>query len=462
MGGITVNTTQELDDLRHGKFHVDCPRMILKPASGEGRQFAGGGFIELGDGGRLLGRLVSPDPYPIDELARSLNLQAGTLIGDEELYHLECQDLSGRFWRSRDVMIGVNGGPHGFTVGFHPQQIRAEGPSIITKSRRTVLLYFDTNAQFPTNAKTKVEEQRADRPVTRSWSADTARVEWDDLTMYVTRDSEGLEVEIIGDRADDEVAHCVIHALEFVLNAPMTPLCVIIHAGDVEETRVFDRVHCDTRGPFGPHIGVRSRKYADDYWSACTLYERFLRQHMGEERAPLHGFVSAVHHARQSRDFETMCLTLGVKLESLVRTWLPHVVDHEVTTDDKNKLRDAIQNAGATLPVRDRALGLVANVLDAFPARRALRKLAAEGVIVKDAVAAWDALRRPTAHGDSIDLSQASLEACGKLWSAFQRTVLHLIGYAGHITDYGALGYPTVDFGRRADDADVEGSAELH
>ncbi len=458
-----MNTTQELGGLRRGKFHLDCPRMILKPANGVGREFAGGGFIELGDDGKLLGRLVSPDPYPIEELVRSWNQQAGTLIGDEELYHLECQDLSGRLWRSRDLTIGVNGGPHGFTVGFHPQQIRAEGPSVITKSRRTVLLYFDTNAQFPTNAQTTVEERRADRPVTKSWSANTARVEWDGLTMYVTQDAEGLEVEVIGDRADDDVAHRVVHALEFVFNAPLTPLCVIIQAGDVEETRVFDRVHCDTRGPFGPHIGMLSRQHADDYWSAFTLYERFLGEHFGKECSPLHGFVSAVHHARQSRDFETMCLTLGVKLESLVRTWLPHLVDRGVPDEEKARLLQAIQGAaGVSAPVRDRALGLVDKVLDQFPVRKAMKRLARERVIETDAIGAWNALRLTTAHGDSVDLSQATLEACGKLWSAFQRTVLHLIGYVGRITDYGAVGYPTVDFGRRADESGSEGSAELH
>lgn len=95
--------------------------------------------------------------------------------------------------------------------------------------------------------------------------------------------------------------------------------------------------------------------------------------------------------------------------------------------------------------IKERLLGAIKGWRQASPGG-VLRQLVDRGVVSTDQFAAWRRIRNRAAHAASFPLDDETVRDCDLVLTAAHRILFDVLGYEGAYTDYGAIGWPIINY----------------
>jgi hypothetical protein len=190
----------------------------------------------------------------------------------------------------------------------------------------------------------------------------------------------------------------------------------------------------------------RSIFYPKDFWQLFALYLRHvIRSADSEHYSPLSAQLRALINSA-TQDLTVLGLLVSVAVEGVLNL---EFADQGKPTEEFVSAVDATKKVLARLrcvsePLRARATG----ALEQMKTPRAsdkLKDLVAAGLITKDMVDSWAALRNASAHATidptSFD-TQKLWSKCLAVYALLNLLVFKAIGYSGEFTDYSAYNWP--------------------
>lgn len=146
---------------------------------------------------------------------------------------------------------------------------------------------------------------------------------------------------------------------------------------------------------------------------------------------------------------EARCLTLSVAIEGLVDDFFQSIkVDSEISKKEVADIKSKLKELSLSAEKNDRINNLI-DILRQVRVKDRLYKLGKNGLIAKELIDAWDAVRNKAAHGKlsiNDDNFQEYYDYYNKMIVLFYHLVFLIIGYTGEYTDYSTYGFPARNF----------------
>lgn len=444
----------EIDDLKHGSWLIDCARLELKQRGPKGTTYSGPGSLRQDAERQLVYKIYATCPDDFQTFWHNDLGVAGSVVPEHVFYDLTATDSKGREWHSERILPGVAnlGNSKDIVVegrvdslscwGEIPEEIRADGCKLS-------FVVFDT-ARIPTNARTSEHRHVAGWSRSHRYHLDAWRFRAAGLEFLLSNDrNDRLQIHVATDSADlpPFIEERVLEALFFVLGHPLYPTITQQRIGQQtsctlssHRTHLFGVRHKPPLNiiPFshpktGKHTTEPYRKLFDKYLAYTLPYKK--RQH------PLWGQLNAVYEASAGTFINSQALTLAVAIESILGSEFPDL--GKPSTRECKEIDAAIKywdawNGGTDL--KKRIEGSIRS-LKLSRADDKMRVLAKRGAITAEAAKAWHNLRNANVHAYQRPSGHLR-QLLGIVQTLFYQLVFYAIGYRGYYRDYGTLGQP--------------------
>jgi hypothetical protein len=444
----------EIDDLKHGSWFIDCARLELKQRGPKGIIYFGPGCLRQDAEKQLVYKIYATCPDDLETLWHNDLGVAGSVVPEHAFYDLTASDSKGREWHSERILPGAtNWGDSKELVvegrvdslicrGEIPEEIRANGCSLSYD-------VFDS-VKIPTNARTSEHRHVAGWSRSHRYDLDSWRFRAAGLRFLLSNSrTVHLQIHVATDSRDFPLylEERVLEALFFVLGHPLYP--TITHQRIGQQTRCTLSSHRShlfgvrhkpplniihlSHPKTGKHTTEPYRKLFHKYLVYTLPYKK--RQH------PLWGQLNAAYEASAGTFINSQALTLAVAIESILGSEFPGL--GKPSTTECKKIDTAIKywdawNGGADL--KKRIEGSIRQLKQSRAGDK-MRVLAKRGAITAEAAKAWHKLRNANVHAYQRPSGHLR-QLLGIVQTLFYQLVFYAIGYHGHYHDYGTLGWP--------------------
>jgi len=453
--GRSVELTEdEIENLKHGSWMIDCARLELKQRGHECPTYTGPGSLRQDGERQLVYKIYATGPDKFQTFWHDESKPPGTVLTEHAYYDLAATDSKGREWHSERILPGVtNWGDSKELVvegrvdslscqGEIPEEIRVDGCGLS-------FVVFDT-VRIPTNAHTSEHRHVADWSRSHRYHLNAWRFRAAGLRFLLSNDrNDRLEINFATDSADFPLylEERVLEALFFVLGRPLYPT--------ITSRRIGQQTSC-TLSSHRPHLfGVRHqpplniihfshpktgkltaepyRKLFDKYLAYTLPYKK--RQH------PLWGQLNAAYEASAGTFINSQALTLAVAIESILGSEFPDL--GKPSTTECEEIDAAIKYWDAwngTPGLKERIEGSIRQLKQSRAGDK-MRVLAKRGAITAEAAKAWQKLRNANVHAYQRPSGHLR-QLLSIVQTLFYQLVFYAIGYRGCYHDYGTLGWP--------------------
>jgi hypothetical protein len=328
----------EIDDLKHGSWVIDCARLELRQRGPKGTTYSGPGSLRQDAERQLVYKIYSTGSDDFQTLWHNDLGVAGSVVPEYAFYDLTATDSKGREWHSERILLGernwgdskelvVEGRVDSLSCwGEIPEEIRANGCSLSYD-------VFDP-VRIPTNARTSEHRHVAGWSRSHRYDLDSWRFRAAGLRFLLSNGrNDRLQIHVATDSADlpPFIEGRVLEALFFVLGHPLYPT--------ITQQRIGQQTSCTLHShrhhlfgvrhkpplnilPFshpktGKHTTEPYRKLFDKYLAYTLPYKKI--QH------PLWGQLNAVYEASAGTFINSQALTLAVAIESILGSEFPEL-----------------------------------------------------------------------------------------------------------------------------------------
>ena len=465
----------EIEDLKHGSWVIDCARLELKQRGHKGPTYSGPGSLRQDSESQLVYKIYATCPDDFQTFWHDDPGPPGTVVSEHAYYDLTATDSKGREWRSERILPGAtNWGDSKEPVvegrvdslscrGEIPEEIRVDGCSLS-------FVVFDT-VRIPTNARTSEHRHVAGWSRSHRYDVDAWRFRAVGLRFLLSNDrNDRLQIHVATDSADlpPYLEERVLEALFFVLGRPLYPT--------ITRRRIGQQTSCTLSSHRRHLFGVRHqpplnvihfshpktgkltaepyRKLFDKYLAYTLLYKK--KQH------PLWAQLNAAYEASAGTFINSQALTLAVAIESILGSEFPDL--GKPSTTECKEIDAAIKywDAWSGRPgLKKRIEGSISQLKQSRAGDK-MRVLAKRGAITAEAAKAWQKLRNANVHAyqrHSLPSDQLR-QLLSIVQTLFYQLVFYAIGYRGYYHDYGTRGWPLRQYppskGERATGEEIE------
>jgi hypothetical protein len=454
----TIQLTQsglskaDIDQLLAGQLVLHCPSMRLVPGSRATVKsaFEGPGTIRLTHTEGITYTLYPRDGLCPRDLMAGHAMEAGKLIGAEEMHQLTAVDTCQRSWVADGLLPDFEHGPGGTVVSGKISELELHTECTAEQIDTVEMILYGRVAFSPnTSRKETVEIAGAQRGY--RLALDTARAEACGIKLEFSHDDQVTRITGIAPRAGipARLIDAILESLA-TITASEVNWVLLDHTRDgVRRIRVRmprSRVDASRVGP-----PVRTKTPLADSW---ILFERSVTYYSGEHGShePTIGQIFAMIVDAGRGSIEVESIVLGTAVEMLL---LHHVVPASPSaclpdfTLDTNRTRQFVDSQhDMDERFRNRLKGFLGG-LGNPRAKDSLERLRERGLIDKKQIEAFGRLRNPAAHGavPSANGLQEHLDLCAEVLVLAYHILFALVGYRGDYVNYAKRGFPTAKYG---------------
>ncbi len=445
-------TFKEIDQIRAGRWEIDCSEITLTGRGGAAR-YQGPGSLRQMPTGRLGFKLYGD--VSGSKLFAFGSGAAGEIIPDSEFYDLHALDVTGHVWTSEHFLVHEHGTVDGSRSVFtgelwrlvHRYEFRGSAPE-------TVVLRSFQDLEIPFNSATITQTAVAGMEPVQAFNTNASRFPACGMQFVLTRDVSGLVVTISTAEAalPAHIETRFEEALQFVLAHPVAWTIIEKSAGKNGSVELRALPEREIRPPRAePPISFRHVLAPDEVWQMCARYlAHVLPYEPPEGRVwyhPLSDLVHAVLEASKA-SIDAEALELSVAVEGLLNQEFPDL-GHPTAemAAELDRALTVVSQSDLSPDVKKRIDGAV-RAMKKPSAKDKLRELVKAGAITKEQVGAWDDLRNPSSHGVRAHERELQdvVDLCGRVLVLFYHLIFWRIAYRGRYTDYGTKSWPTAEY----------------
>lgn len=430
------------DALAHGSFEADLSSFTLEAE--DGSRFEGTGTLSWTPDGTSFSAITNGASH-LEERLNQVSGQPGQLIPSSAYLRLTAQTIDG--WQ-----VSVERLPRD---GFHIQlgcptvvwHIPAESvfssvvfslPVCDEKEARTTLLFSPVNLPLWPRA----SETTDANPVfgRRKHDRDWLQTEGDFGTLSARKLSDSQAIVMVEHSEEQELE--IVNSIHLAFSY-LTGRAIAMFGYQTSSNGVIRRVLpvrnlVPSERTFAPPLGSNS--------DLILYYEAFLNKavnyFMTEEGREAGTLLSACWNVADNA-FTARTLVVCAVVESLARLFRRDTeVDIALCAEQRTRLLQFVEYGGFDKEFLKRLTGFLSNI-NAVNATNLLNKWATDGYsgISSEDIAAWKALRNPSAHGSRLwtsdsNRNQTALDRRYRVETIINKLVLNAMGYTGHFFDY--------------------------
>jgi len=445
---------EEWNQFAKGVLRLHCPEMEIAKSDGT-ESFRGSGYIEQTAGDDFSITLFQTGPLTLatklGELF-SLKLPPGAIVQRRDYYSLCAKDIGGREWRSNGIIwptrLGTDSAP-GHIIRAECAHI--SGSKAVSSKGNWVQLDCLTEFPVPANVPTSSVKTVGNRTIQESYSLKAAKFDHSGYVFELYEDDNGHMVltasphdqsVTLHPQLESRIAEAIIFALG--IRAPW------------QTTRIESQLATTVlRGKYWPPIvrpSLCPLAYSppDGGGSVWALFGKYFDYIMMDTSTEIHPLSRSVINVVASSDgyVNDQVFSIAFAVESVLGAFFKDAV---VRTDEfSSEIDNAIKHMetwGGNESIRRRAIGSI-KMIGTSRQQDRLSVLVEKGLVSVENCKAWIALRNPVAHGDwsGLDDVQHFVDKIDAARVLFYQLIFHLIGYSGKHTNWGARGYPLIDY----------------
>lgn len=447
--------TETIDDLRKGSLHLNCECIELRSGD-QSRVFKGPGYIRLDDLEFSVTLFV--EGTPAMQQARpplfAGGVSPGVLLPKEHYWSMAATDTRGRRWSAERIALpSTEGSGHtsGYTLSGSCRELTMTNDASKTYHARRIgieMRCFDCIA-FPRNACSRTTVVLDGQTRQESTNFNLAKSSFLGFELEIAEEDGDTRLRMTtgAPMLHPHVESRVSEALLFVLGTDIN--WSVIERTDEGSIRLTLRPRSKPHKPrfSGSPIAFNTISHADAVWNMFELYLSYVLQDTVSPYHPLSAQVSAVVLADEA-SVEAQALSVAVAVESVLNLFYRDVGrPAQSVLDAVKELQAYINEWHGMSELKTRALGSVGQMKSVRPGDR-LRDLIERRVVADKNVSAWTRLRNSVAHGDWSGVAdlQTFIDRTEDVLVLFNQLIFHLIGYKGKYTDWGAHGWPIIQY----------------
>lgn len=445
----------EIEDLRHGRWSIDCSRLELRPRGKRSLIYSGPGFLRQDEDRRLAYKIYVAGPPELQDFWSNQTEPAGTLLSEDTYHDLLAIDSKGREWRSERILPEMTacGSSKELVVEGGVDSMSCQGQlseEIKTKGSTLTSVVFDS-VKIPTNATTSEHRNVAGWSRSRRCSLDAWRFRAAGLAFLLHNKGSRLDINVSATGAGFPVflEDRVLAALFFVLGRPLYPTITTQRIAQQTSCTIYSyrsRLPAARHQPQPPLSIIHFPKARSNRITAepyRKLFERFLTYTLPYKKRqhPLWGQLNAIYESSAGTFINSQALTLVVTIESILGSEFPNL--GKPSSADRRCIDAATRywNAWDGMPdLKERIKGSVQQ-LNQSRAGDKMVALAKRGAITAETDKAWQKLRNISVHAYQHPSSHIR-KTLGTVRTLFYELVFYAIGYRGYYHDYGTPGWP--------------------
>jgi hypothetical protein len=453
-------TDRELGEFRKGTLHIDCPMIEIFAADGTVHR-AGPGYVRQIQSGGFEVKTFVPSPLDLRQAFDFGNLQPGVLISSVGFYSFRATGNDGRTWGGERLLRPQLGGhveQAGHTATVFCDEIATECECQGAKD--SIALRSLDSVDFPKTEYRKVVRTVGNEQRGEAISLNTAKFSCCGLAFEITDDDGELRIEAA---SDEPALHPflesrITEAFMFAVGASMSWAVLMRWKNEKEYMRLrWPKSRSVRRARLMP-IAFQGIDPSGSVWMLFGLYLTYI---LGDAERFYHALSAQVLAVIKSSEgsVEANALSAVVAVESILGRFYREVAlksdEDRRSVDD---LIDYLKKWPGDAAILKRAVGSVGQLKHIRPDDR-LRELVRQNKVSEENVEAWRSLRNAVAHGDwsGVQQLQKFIDKTGRVHVLFYQLIFNLIGYQGKHTDWGAHGWPLIDFPPAAQHDHVEG-----
>jgi hypothetical protein len=443
----------EIEDLRHGTWTIDCSRLELRQRGKKSPICSGPGSLRQDEARQLAYKIYAGRPFELRDFWPNPTGPAGTVLTEDAYCDLVAIDSKGRQWGSERILLGtpVWGSSKELVVegnvdsvncrGQLPKEIKAEGHAMTS-------IVFDS-VKIPTNAYTSEHRHVAGWTRSHRHDRDAWRFRAAGFEFLLHNKGSRLDIHVTATGADFPayIEDRVLAGLFFVLGHPLYPA--------VTTQRTAQQISC-TIHSYRPRLRAARHQPPLDIASFTKagsnrttaepyrkLFERFLIHTLQYKKSqhPLWGQLNAVYESSADAFINSHALTLVVAIESILGSEFTSL--GKPSSKELKEIEAAIGywDAWGGSPEMKKRIVRSVEPLKQSRAGDKMRALARRGAITAEAAKEWQKLRNISVHAYQHP-SNNLRKTLGTVRTLFYEIVFCAIGYRGYYHDYGTRGWP--------------------
>jgi hypothetical protein len=434
-----------------GQLVIHCPDMRLVPGSHTAIKFPmeGPGTIRLSHSEGITYTLYPNGGLCQRDLMAVLAMEAGKLIGADEMHQLIAVDTCQRAWLAEGLLPDFEHGPGGAVVQgkIAELELRAETTA---EQHDTLEMILPGRIRFSPNTSRKETVEIAGEHRGYRLSLDMAQTEVCGIKLEFSHQDQVTRVWGSAPRGGirAETIDAILESLA-IITASEVHWFLLDHISDgARRIRVrMPRSRVDA-SRVGPPVEIRTPSPASwDLFRKCVAYYSQRPSPQMPTIGQIFGMI--VDAGRGSIEVES--IVLGTAVEMLL---LHHVVPASPSasppdfTPDANRVRQFVESQqDLAQRFRDRLKGFLDGI-GSPRAKDSLEWLRERGLIDKKQIKAFGKLRNPAAHGavPSADGLQEHLDLCAEVLVLAYHVLFALVGYQGDYVDYTKRNFPTARY----------------
>lgn len=453
-------TASEMEDLRRGRFEIQCLDMRLQQnVDAHPHTYSGPGRIYQRADGQLLAVMYMPG---VPEPPREEMPPTGEVIADRFYFHLWAVDFQGREWSSPRTLpdVGWSGPAQGLVIHLTLDVLEATEQALRTADTVSFAGWVLDDLQLPANATTTEHVDEGGK----------ARERW--AANVLSLDAAGTQVRIV-----QHAEYAVVHAstaqqpafpphfrerlretLQFVTGLLVAWAVTVEHFGTEVRTYIRGRPHSAGRSRVPRPLLGRDPNEVDDIGKLFDLYLRYVLATSGRSVHPMSAELTEVLRSGLA-PLEVQATISCIAVESICRHLLecgaPGIAEvkgegervRKWVAEWPPKIDRALASIGCPERLRSRIGGLL-GMIHQTTAKDVLHKLSEAKALSPELLPVWERTRHPAAHGDREGqgpLEQLTRDCAGVIVLVYQ-LCLHAIGYRGAYTNYTAPGWSRAEY----------------
>jgi len=444
----------EIDDLKHGSWLIDCARLELKQRRPNGTTYSGPGSLRQDAERQLVYKIYATCPGDFQTFWHNDLGVAGSVVPEHAFYDLTATDSKGREWKSERILPGVNNWRDSKELVVEGRVDSLSCWSEITEEIRAngCSLSYDVfdPVRIPTNARTSEHRHVAGWSRSHRYDLDAWRFRAAGLRFLLSNSrTDRLQIHVATDSGDFPLylEERVLEALFFVLGHPLYPT--------ITSQRIGQQTSCTLSSHRSHLFGLRHKpplniihfSHTKTGKNTTEPYRKLFYKYLAytlpykKRQHPLWGQLNAAYEASAGTFINSQALTLAVAIESILGSEFPEL--GKPSTTECKEIDTAIKywdawNGGADL--KKRIEGSI-RPLKQSRAGDKMRVLAKRGAITAEAAKAWQKLRNANVHAYQHPSGHLR-PLLSIVQTLFYQLVFYAIGYRGYYRDYSTLGWP--------------------
>jgi hypothetical protein len=443
----------ELENLKHGSWEVDCPKIIIRSCNAENPLiFEGAGFLKQIASRQLVFKLYVNTQ--IGSQSRKY-IQRGERIPNENYFDFIALDYQGRVWSCERILINSKKASLGeLIVQANLPRITSHGemPKELECKGSTFEIHVFDDINIPQNQTTIITKSiSGGRPALQSslniWEFQCCNLKF----RLIKEDSNHLIINFTTTEEDipKYLKERVLEAFQFILGYPIHWATSHKRIGNSTELTLSSPERRLPGGRFQPPVLLGGYLIEEDK-TFQELFTKYLR-HIIDYDQPQHPFwaqLNAIYEASNGKFIDAHALTLSVAIESLVSLEFPNL--GEMTEEEKDAVKEALEYVGkwgGHTGIKNRIIGSVKSY--SHPSISAkMKALVKAGAITKKHWTAWQNIRNKSAHSYQSHRTEGVrfVDDIFQVNVLFYHLIFHAIGYQGSYMDTSVVGFPVMKY----------------